>query len=109
MSALVERIIAARDAAKRHRDGPLLSVMADAVNVIIDQETLLKVENAVCIDLQRLAADECARADQMRALLIRARWYVGDALDAHEHTDGRDLLKEIDAALALQTEGQGDG
>lgn len=107
MSALVERIIAARDAAKRHRDGPLLSVMADAANVIVGQEALLKAENAARIDLQRLAADECARADQMRALLIRARWYVGDALDAHEHTDGRDLLKEIDAAL--QTEGRGDG
>lgn len=32
-------------------------------------------------------------------LLVRAREYVVDALDAHEHSDGRDLLNEIDAAL----------
>lgn len=105
MSALVERIIAARDAAKRHRDPILMDVMADAANALVGQEAMLKAESAARIDLQRLAADECAKADQMRALLIRARWYVADALDAYEHTDGRDLLKEIDATMAKEGEG----
>ena len=107
MSALAERIIAARDAAKRHRDPILLDVMADAANAIVGQEALLKAENAARLDLQRLAADECARADKMRDLLTRAREYVTDALDAHEHSDGRDLLKEIDAALRW-TQGEGE-
>ena len=107
MSALAERIIAARDAAKRHRDPILLDVMADAANAIVGQEALLKAENAARLDLQNLAADECARADTMRDLLTRAREYVTDALDAHEHSDGRDLLKEIDAALRW-TQGEGE-
>ena len=107
MSALAERIIAARDAAKRHRDPILLDVMADAASAIVGQEALLKAENAARLDLQRLAADECARADTMRDLLTRAREYVTDALDAHEHSDGRDLLKEIDAALRW-TQGEGE-
>ena len=100
MSALAERIIAARDDMKRHfASHYVLSVMADAANAIVGQEALLKAENAARLDLQNLAADECARADKMRDLLTRAREYVTDALDAHEHSDGRDLLKEIDAAL----------
>lgn len=66
-------------------------------------------ENAARLDLQRLAADECARADRMRDLLTRAREYVTDALDAHEHTDGRDLLREIDAVLPDNTEAGSNG
>ena len=34
-----------------------------------------------------------------RGLLTEARAYGADALDAHEHSDGRGLLKRIDAAL----------
>ena len=108
MSAVAERIIAARDAAKRHRDPILLDVMADAANAIVGQEALLKAENAARRDLQSLAADECARADKMRDLLTRAREYVTDALDAHEHSDGRDLLKEIDAALRFTETQEGE-
>lgn len=37
-------------------------------------------------------------------LLSRAREYVADALDAHEHSDGRDLINEIDAALTPPAE-----
>ena len=108
MSALAERIIAARDDMKRHfASHYVLSVMADAANAIVGQEALLKAENAARLDLQNLAADECARADKMRDLLTRAREYVTDALDAHEHSDGRDLLKEIDAALRW-TQGEGE-
>lgn len=33
-------------------------------------------------------------------LLREARWYVNDSLEAHEHSDGRDLLNRIDARLA---------
>lgn len=111
MSALAERIIAARDDLKRtFASHYVLSVMADAANAIVGQEALLKAENAARRDLQNLAADECARADKMRDLLTRAREYVTDALDAHEHSDGRDLLKEIDAALRWTEEAsQGEG
>lgn len=108
MSALVERIIAVRD---RLRVGlptdeglylalDLRSILADAANAIVGQEALLKAESAARLDLSLLAAEEAAKADALRVLLTRAREYVADALDAHEHTDGRDLLKEIDAALA---------
>ena len=48
------------------------------------------------------AADEVDTAIALRDLLFRARWYVNDALEAHEHSDGRDLLREIDAALPVQ-------
>ena len=82
---------------------------ADAANAIVGQEALLKAENAARLDLQNLAADECARADKMRDLLTRAREYVADALDAYEHTDGRDLLREIDAVLPDNTEAGSNG
>ena len=52
--------------------------------------------------LSMLAADEVDTAIALRDLLFRARWYVNDALEAHEHSDGRDLLREIDAALPVQ-------
>ncbi len=87
----------------------LAAVRAEAANAIVGQEALLKAENAARLDLQRLAADECARADKMRDLLTRARWYVADALEAHEHTDGRDLLREIDAVLPTNTEAGSNG
>lgn len=47
-------------------------------------------------------ADERDRTILLASLLTRAREYVADALDAHEHTDGRDLLREIDAALSSE-------
>ena len=87
----------------------IAAVRAEAANAIVGQEALLKAENAARLDLQRLAADECARADKMRDLLTRARWYVADALEAHEHTDGRDLLREIDAVLPDNTEAGSNG
>lgn len=112
MSALVERIIAARDDFKsRDMFGAryLADVLADAANVIVGQEALLKAESAARLDLSLLAAEEAAKADLMRGLLTRAREYVTDALDAHEHTDGRDLLKEIDAALGQRGAAPADG
>jgi len=47
------------------------------------------------------APPEAAAEDDtsLPALLRRAREYVADSLDAHEHSDGRDLLDQIDAAL----------
>lgn len=113
MSALVERIIAARDMLKaRSHDfysREVLDAMADAANAILGQEALLKAESAARLDLSLLAAEEAAKADLMRGLLTRAREYVTDALDAHEHTDGRDLLKEIDAALRQRGSEPADG
>ena len=112
MSALVERIIAARDQLKTvdaFHIRNAVDVMADAANVIVGQEALLKAESAARLDLSLLAAEEAAKADLMRGLLTRAREYVTDALDAHEHTDGRDLLKEIDAALGQRGAAPADG
>ena len=37
--------------------------------------------------------------EHLLALLERAGTYVTDSLEAHEHSDGRDLLIEIDEAL----------
>lgn len=60
--------------------------------------------------------DEAARqslANKSTApLLARAREYVVDSLDAHEHSDGRDLLNEIDIALSTtpaRAEAQDEG
>lgn len=111
MSALAERIIAARDRLKTGLPTDerlvlaldLRAVLADAANAIVGQEALLKAESAARLDLSNLAADECARADMMRDLLNRAREYVAGSLDAHEHSDGRDLLNEIDFALKPTT------
>lgn len=59
-------------------------------------------EKAARRSLSMLAADEVDTANALRDLLFRARWYVNDALEAHEHSDGRNLLREIDAALPVQ-------
>ena len=47
-------------------------------------------------------ADKVIAASQADLLSIieGAREYVADSLDAHEHSDGRDLLTRIDAALS---------
>lgn len=37
-------------------------------------------------------------------LLKRSREYVTDSLEAHEHTDGRELLAEVDEALGRDAE-----
>lgn len=44
-------------------------------------------------------ADERARTLALTATLREARGYVNDALEAHEHSDGRELLGRIDALL----------
>ena len=41
-------------------------------------------------------------ANQIASLLLSAREYVADSLGAHDHSDGRTLLREIDAALCLK-------
>lgn len=89
-SALVERIISARDAAKRHKDRPLLDVLADAANHITEERKAL-------LDLASLAEDERQRGDRIMELLTQAREYVSDALDAYRHDDGIELLRKIDA------------
>jgi hypothetical protein len=52
-----------------------------------------------CNNLVAGSADDRDRALLLTGVLQRAREYVADALDAHEHSDGRQLLNEIDAAL----------
>ena len=53
-----------------------------------------------CKNLIAGSADDRDRAILLIGLLERAREYVADDLDAHEHSDGRELLNEIDAALS---------
>lgn len=71
-----------------------LNAQADALRC------LLSDERAARRDLSLLAAEEAARADLMRGLLTQAREFVTDALEAHEHSDGRELLTAIDRALS---------
>lgn len=58
---------------------------------------------------------QCALAEieRLGELLRGAREYVTDALDAYEHSDGRELLKAIDATLpsppAVVSEATSDG
>jgi hypothetical protein len=47
------------------------------------------------------STDESALYSQLAGLLEKAREYVTDALEAMEHSDGRDLLAQIDAATLL--------
>lgn len=47
---------------------------------------------------------EASQADLL-AIIEAAREYVADSLDAHEHSDGRELLTRIDQALAPATGG----
>lgn len=114
MSALVERIIAARDRLKGFSipsdDDFRIAreAMADAANAIVGYEALLKAESAARLDLSLLAAEEAARADLMRGLLTQTREFVTDALEAHEHSDGRELLTAIDSALSSPAALQGD-
>lgn len=42
---------------------------------------------------------DAATIERLTRLLTEARWYVNDSLEAHEHSDGRDLLNRIDRAL----------
>jgi hypothetical protein len=49
---------------------------------------------------ERYARHLLRRPEGVWKLLIQAREYVADALDAHEHSDGRELLTAIDEAIA---------
>lgn len=55
---------------------------------------------AAAKDLIYTLANERDRSIRLRTELITAREYVVDALDAHEHSDGRELLQRIDVALS---------
>lgn len=74
-------------------------MMFAATDLIAALHERIEGEGRARLDLSLLAAEEAAKADTLRALLTRAREYVTDALEAYEHSDGRDLLREIDAAL----------
>jgi hypothetical protein len=51
---------------------------------------------------ERYAQHLAGRPDGVLALLVQAREYIADALEAHEHSDGRQLLTEIDEAIAKE-------
>jgi hypothetical protein len=55
---------------------------------------------AACRETILASAEDRDRAIALAGLLGKAREYVTDALEAHEHSDGRSLLVKIDAALA---------
>lgn len=69
-----------------------VDILLAAVNG--DQNGWRAVEQAFAnFEAQVLAA--------LAELLRDARWYVNDSLEAHEHSEGRELLNRIDAALSL--------
>ena len=61
---------------------------------------LLQSERGGREALAGFAADERDRTILLSGMLAEAREYVTDALEAMEHSDGRDLLNRIDGALA---------
>jgi len=56
-------------------------------------------EHQARLSLQNFAADERDVSIALLMLLSEVRIYVTDALEAYEHTDGRDLLNRINIAL----------
>lgn len=59
--------------------------------------------------LSHALADERDHTILLAGLLRKAREYVSDSLDAHEHSDGRELLTAIDAALSAPGSEKGAG
>lgn len=64
---------------------------------------------AACREMILGSAEDRDRSIALAGLLGQARDYVADALEAHEHSDGRELLGKIDAALALRPDPRGEG
>ena len=102
----LRRMSAHAYARQDYTDSSDLSKAADAITYLQAELAEARKERDGEKDARRslsmLAADEVDTAIALRDLLFRARWYVNDALEAHEHSDGRDLLREIDAALPVQ-------
>lgn len=48
------------------------------------------------------SAEDRDRVIALAGLLGQARDYVADALEAHEHSDGRELLAKIDALTRIE-------
>ena len=86
MSALVERIIAARDAAKRHRDRAVLDALADAANAITERDQTIHALRGRLERFEALSAVE----------FYNCAVYVGEAKSAIEGTDrGRELARMV--------------
>ncbi|RTL25131.1 MAG: hypothetical protein EKK55_10060 [Rhodocyclaceae bacterium] len=68
------------------------------------QQVALGLESA-CRATAAVAGAESDDARLARASAVR----FADALEAHEHMDGRDLLREIDAVLPDNTEAGSNG
>jgi hypothetical protein len=75
------------------------SRLADLEAEVARWQQLYGDERQARLSLQSLAADDRETATTLRGLLSETCCYVTDALDAYEHTDGRDLLNRITAAL----------
>lgn len=58
---------------------------------------------AACRETIQGSADDRDRSIALAGLLGQARAFVSDALEAHEHSDGRELLTKIDTALRPYT------
>ena len=84
-----------RNKARSHRAGGLHWIADDLEQAAKEIENCKHSSQAFI----QLAADERDRAILLSSLLQRAREYVTDALEAQRHTDGEDLLRDIDAAL----------
>jgi hypothetical protein len=100
MSALVERIIAARDRAKQYRDRDLLDALADAANAITERDQAFQK----LVEGLRWSVTELEEWDQYQRRPSRNEWGVECACcmgemfdkDALERITGfRELLKEL--------------
>lgn len=63
-----------------------------------DMMLITRDELADC--MERAAADPATHTARLDHLLRLTRWYLADALEAYEHSDGRALLRQVDAILA---------
>lgn len=74
-----------------------------AAHRIAAEKAATEAEHKEAADIRKMLthalADERDWTISLLGLLERARGYVNDALEAHEHSDGRALLTEIDEAL----------
>jgi hypothetical protein len=96
--ATVEKDVRVHDLTPHEIAGLQTALRAPAVS-----EEAGLIERSAFNDMANFAADERDRTILLSGLLEEARWYVNDSLEAHEHSDGRDLLGRIDTALSPTT------
>lgn len=90
-TALLKLTVAAND--------PEATRSTEAVRCIVNSKSLRTMIEAYY--------NLIAELDRTQVVLRQARWYLDDALQAYEHSDGRELLAKIDALCPARTSSEG--